>query len=151
MIFQIRYHHRLNLDDYFLLIACFSLTTGIVLAYVMVESLYLTQELNLNPALLFSALSELKDLNGRVATYQNVAYACSSLLWTTIFAVKFAYLVFFRQLVDRVKPLVIYWRVILFTTIFAYLICITLIYASCLKRGSEAGQYRTSNSFQAAR
>ena len=145
MALQIRLRRGLNLDDYFLLFACICLTAGTILGYVNVDSLYFSEDLGLNPGELVELLEAKVDIASRINAYERLYYTYPALLWAAIFAVKFAYLTFFRQLVDRVKPLVIYWRVIVGVTIVAFPICIISIYVACVKWGLEAGMYKSTN------
>ena len=145
MVLQIRARRRLSVDDYFLVLACISLTVRTALGYTNVGNIYFTQDLNLNPSLIVSLISTDVDVAARIIAYQRLYYTYPALLWTTIFAVKFAHLAFFRQLVDRVRPLVIYWRFIVGTTIIAYPVCIISIYVACMEWGADAGQSLPQN------
>jgi len=136
MTLQFRLHRRIQLDDWFLLFACMCLTTGTVLTYIKIDDLYFGEELGLNPVLLTMPFNLLDAIN----SYETLYYTYPALAWTAIFFVKFAYLHFFRQLVDRVKPLIIYWRVIVVTTVLSYPICILSIYVACPMRGLAAGE-----------
>jgi len=138
-ILQIKLYRRLHVDDYFLLLACICVTAGTVLGYIDVGNLFWSEDLSLNPTRLDSLLVSEDDFVNRVNAYKRLSYAYPALLWTAIFAVKFAYLVFFRQLVARLRPLIIYWRVILTITIISFPVCIVSIYLGCEKWGLEAG------------
>ena len=136
---QIRVRRRLQLDDYFLVLGCMCLTAGTVVGYVSLKLLYFSEDLIYNPSYLLSVLFDPNsDISSR--TVQKLLYAYPPLLWTTIFAVKFAYLAFLRQLIDRVERLVIYWRVVVGMTVFSFPICIILSAMICVKLGVEAGQ-----------
>ena len=135
MTLQIRLHRRIQLDDWFLLFACICLTIGTILTYTNIGNLYFGEELGLNTGLLSIPMDIVTDINN----YEKLYYTYPALAWTTIFFVKFAYLYFFRQLVDRVKPLIIYWRVVVVTAAISYPICIVSIYIACPKWGLESG------------
>lgn len=136
---QIRVRFRLQPDDYLLIFACICLLASTIFAYVRVEALYFIEKLSLNPNFLLYAIKSNADIVGGINDYTKFYLAITPLLWTSIFAVKFAYLVFFRQLVDRVKPLVTYWKIILGITTVSCPICISSTYFSCVKFGLEAG------------
>ena len=140
-MFQIKIHRRLYLDDYFLLFACVTLTAGTVLGYANIGNLYWDEEVNYNPAHIYYLLAEHVDVGARIDTYQRLRLSYPALLWTSIFVVKFAYLAFFRRLIDRIPPLIKYWRVVLGISIVSFSICIISIYVSCVKWGLEAGQH----------
>ena len=141
MILQIKVHRRLYLDDYFLLFACVSLTAGTVLGYANVGNLYWSEELNYNPVYIYYLFAEHVDVGAHIDTYERLYYSYPALLWTSIFVVKFAYLAFFRRLIDRIIPLIKYWRIVSGISIVSLLICIISIYVSCVKWGLEADKY----------
>lgn len=61
--------------------------------------------------------------------------------WAAIFAVKFAFLFLFRNLVDRLPSMYMYWRmVVVFTAlVFAFAVCDTFI--TCPKLGLDSCKY----------
>lgn len=118
-----------------------SLTAGTVLGYANVGNLYWDEELNYNPAHIYYLLAEHVDVNAHIITYERLQFSYPLLLWTSIFVVKFAYLAFFRRLIDRITPLIKYWRVVSGMSIVSFPICIISIYVSCMKWGLEAGKH----------
>ena len=140
LVLQLKLHHRLQLDDTFLIFACICLTASTVLCYANVGNLYWNQELNYHPSLLLYLMQEHVDVAAHVNAYQSVYESSTSLLWAVIFAVKFAYLAFFRRLVDRVCSLVIYWRIVVGLCAVSFPICVISIYVSCSKKKQKAGQ-----------
>ena len=141
LVLQLKFHHRLQLDDFFLIFACICLTASTVLCYANVGDLYWNEELNYNPSLLLFLMQQHVDVAVHINAYQSVYQSSTSLLWAAIFAVKFAYLAFFRRLVDRLRPLVIYWRIVVGLCAVSFPICVISIYVVCLKRKQEAGQH----------
>ncbi|KAI9703713.1 MAG: hypothetical protein M1836_007483 [Candelina mexicana] len=135
---QMKVHGRLYPDDYLLIFAWICLTAGTVLCYARVGILYWKEELGLNPSLGSKYASEHIDINAHIVEHQRLSYSCAALVWTTIFTVKFAYLIFFRRLIEQIRPLIIYWRVIVSITAVSFLLCIVFIYVSCTKWGVEA-------------
>ena len=140
LVLQLKTYRRLQVDDCLLIFACVCLTTSTVLGYVNVKSLYWDQALNYNPTFPFYLMKEHVDIKAHVITYQRPSYSYPALLWATIFSVKFAYLAFFRRLVDRVRPLIIYWRIILGLSAVSFPVCIISIYVVGWKWGQAAGQ-----------
>ena len=137
---QIRIHRRLYLDDYFLVFACVCLTAGTVLGYANVGNLYWDETLTFNHAEIVNLLAEHVDVAAHIKAYQRLYYSYPAVLWTAIFAVKFAYLSFFRRLIDRIRPLVIYWRFVVGIAVVSLPICIISIYVACMKWGLAAGK-----------
>ena len=135
-------YRRLYLDDCFLIFACVCLTAGTVLGYANVENLYWSEvELNNNPTHIHYFLAEHVDVGAHISVFERLSFSYPALLWTSIFVVKFAYLAFFRRLIDRITPLIKYWRVVVSITIVSFLICIVSVYVTCVKWGLKAGKH----------
>ena len=137
---QLRVHRRFNLDDWLLIFATVCLTASTVLGYVEVGNLYWSQTVNYNKSRISELISEHVDIGAHIDAYQRLYYTYPALLWTSIFAVKFAYLAFLRRLVDRIKPLIGYWRIVFGVTIVSFSVCIISVYVGCIKWGLDAGK-----------
>ena len=140
LILQIKIHRRFHLDDYFLIFACACLTGGTALGYACVGNLYWSQTLNYNQSLVYTLLAQHVDVAAHIKAYQRLYYSYPALLWTTIFTVKFGYLTFFRRLIDRLKPLVTYWKLVVGISAVSWPICVASIYLGCFKWGLAAGE-----------
>ena len=140
LVVQVKIHRRLYLDDYFLIFACITLTAGTVLGYANVGALYWSEELNYNPSQFFVLLAQHVDIAAHINTYERLYYSWPALLWTTIFVVKFAYLAFFRRLIERIRSLFIYWKIIIGITVVSFPVCIVSVYIACTKHGIDAGK-----------
>lgn len=53
------------------------------------------------------------------------------LIWCAIMAVKFSFLFLFRKLVDRIRPLIIYWWVVTVFNVGVLGFGVTVYYLSC--------------------
>lgn len=137
---QLKTHRRLQVDDFFLIVACTSLTASTILSYIKVRDLYWSQALNYDSAVSLLSMEEHTEIAAHINAYQLLYNSYASFLWTTIFAVKFAYLTFFRRLVDRLRPLVIYWRFIVGLSAVSFPVCVVSIYVSCKEKRQENGQ-----------
>lgn len=73
-----------------------------------------------------------------VAVIESEGYAYSVLIWVAIFVVKFCYLCFFRLLIDRLKGLVVYWRVTMSVTAFSSVFNICALFIACPYFGQKA-------------
>ena len=118
-VLRIYFHRRLFLDDAFLLFACASLTAAISILYIAIGPLYLVQELG----------------NGGSSSpthlYQILPVTHRALVWAAIFSVKFSFMSFFRQLVERVQSLVRHWKVVGMTNIVACAFCVCFTFMAC--------------------
>ena len=143
LILQMRIHNRLHLDDYFLIFSCVCITVGTALCYVYIGLLYWIQELDLNPTRSPYLLAEHVDFIADINLVERLVSVFTTLMFTAIFAVKLAYLAFFRRLVDRIRPLIIYWRVVTAITILSFPIGIILSFLACTETGPEVGKHIT--------
>ena len=116
---------QLHVDDYFLFLATAALIGGTGLFLKMIPDLYLFAEVTLGHTL------PPADILQEAIHDSTYASTGEVLCWTTIFAVKFSFLFYFRSLVRRLRNLTILWwcnLVILtpvaFTSIFgAFIVC----------------------------
>lgn len=51
--------------------------------------------------------------------------------WTSIFAVKFSFLFFFRVLIRRVRAVTLYWQVVSVVTVLVWVYCIAGAFIIC--------------------
>ena len=116
---------RLYLDDWLLLFACSCLTAATVLLLYATPTVYLIEATSLNPIGLFggggSGITDLDTLLRKINFFARFNWIYLILSWTTIFAVKFGFLSFFRNLVLRLPSIHRYWRVVVAVTAVVYL------------------------------
>lgn len=129
----IRLHsqRRLFFDDYMLIFACINLIAAQVLLHVMKSSVYLVEGMIFNPdsdALASMSKAELMD---RILVYRKLVFAYLVLTWTTIFAVKICFLSFFRQMLKRLKRMMLTWKIIFVLTLLFYGICVSGPFLYC--------------------
>ncbi|KAL9124081.1 MAG: hypothetical protein Q9217_006554 [Psora testacea] len=138
LVLQIKTHRRLYIDDYFLIFACVCLTVSTVLGYAKVGDLYWSQQVNYNPTHVYYLLMEHVDIASHITAYQRLYFSYPAFLWAAIFSIKFGYLAFLRRLLQRIKPLIICWRIVVAVTIVSLPVCIASIYLGCMKFGLDA-------------
>lgn len=140
LMLQFKAHRRFFLDDWLLVFATVCLTTSTVIGYVKVKTLYWSQELNYNEFRIIELISQHVDLAAHMNAFQRLYYTYPTVLWLSIFAIKFAYLAFLRRLVDRIKPLIGHWRIVVCITSVSFPVCIISVYVNCDKWGLDAGE-----------
>ncbi len=138
---RFRYQKRLFADDYVLLFGCFSLIATFTLTIVMFEDTYFDMSLILGPGELVMQESASADFVNRILYYQQLSFSTEVLNWVTIFAVKTAFLLFFRQLLDRLKALLTYWTVTVGIVVVSGIFCICSIFISCPHFGVSSSEY----------
>lgn len=137
MTMRLRAQRLLQLDDFFLIFACVCLTGATAVLNWGISPVYQVLQLQIEP---FRA--ELpKDLSALIAWFQTILFTYIPLSWAAIFAAKFSYLCFFRHLVDRIRPMVIYWRVVVAVIAMSATLCILQAPISCPHMDSQARKF----------
>ncbi len=126
---------RIFADDYFFLLAFLALISSNGLLYYIINPLYLTSREGPGLEEPF-VLDETPSNSYRVA--QGV-WAAEILAWTTIFSVKFSFLLYFRTLIKRLRVLMILWWCTLFFCV--PIACVTIIapFITCQVPGDASG------------
>lgn len=149
---------RIKPDDALLILASLCLVVTACLLFQMIPVMYYLQNLQLNPSAGFMLpgmppppgnaglppatdgsppdLSSLPEelsssFKARIDKFRRWQNALTILSWTAIFCVKLSFLGFFRQLVDRLRPLERYWRGVLILTAISYCYCVSEPFFSC--------------------
>lgn len=133
----VRARRRPQVDDYLLMISVACLTVATLWMQTRYRDAYQTIALaiDLRKAGIPSNLSEV------IYRAQLVNYVYGPLIWTAIFAAKWSYLWFFRQLVCHLKPLRRYWWFVFIFTCIIYPICLAGVYISCPYMDINACKY----------
>ena len=126
-IIRIRLRNGLGIDDVFLLLACVFLVASTVLLYLVSNALYFEEALTLDPdSVTFSS-----DSFDELDWYQKVIYAYLDLSQTAVYCVKFSFLCFFRLLIDRLRCMIIYWRVVVVVSALAWAYAMCTAFIGC--------------------
>ncbi|KAL8724159.1 MAG: hypothetical protein Q9181_006953 [Wetmoreana brouardii] len=128
---RFRYQNRLSADDYVLLLGCSSLIAAFTLTNVMFEDIYFDMSLILGPRELVLQESASEDFVNHILEHQQLSFSTEVMCWVTIFAVKMSFLLFFRQLVDRLGALLTFWTVTVGIVVVSWIFCICSIFISC--------------------
>ena len=126
-VIRFRVAPRFAIDDVLLLFACACLIAATGLHFKLVPLAYLYVELEFGNKI--SLPFPISKLSKDTIFTLRMLHAYTFLSWVVIFAVKFSFLFFFRALIDRVRRLMFYWKiVVLITTVFGGIsICDTLL------------------------
>ena len=126
-ILRLRTAPRLGLDDALLLLTCVWLVASTAVFYKLAPGIYLFEEAISNPSDLElpSDAPTLVVENIKLVDSYNVAS------WLVIYTVKLCFLSFLRSLIDRVRGLVIYWKVIVGLTIVFFGVSVCEAFIAC--------------------
>ena len=119
--------------------ACIFLTAGTITLFIGLDSIYFIEELDLNGIqVLIETDVDISNWLTELIFYQKINWAYLSVTWASIFFVKFAFLAFFRDLVDRLPRMQLYRRIVSVLTVlvFAYAVCDGFI--ACPQLGLDA-------------
>ena len=141
IIMRFSYKRSLFADDYVLLFGCASLIGAFTLTNVMFEDVYFDMSLILGPPLLALQESQAPDFESHILKYQQLSFSTEVLCWVTIFAVKMSFLLFFRQMIDRLRAIMTYWTVTLGIVIVSGIFCVCSIFIACPHFGVSSGEY----------
>ena len=139
----IRFHSQRHLhpDDFGLMIACLTFIASQVLLYIIkIDNIYwhaaVTSESN--PQILASITKDPEAFLCRELKIQRLEFSSVVFTWTSIFAVKICFLLFFHPMITRLRRLIVAWRVIFGITIIFWAFCICGVFISCPHFGSDA-------------
>ncbi|CAF9924735.1 MAG: hypothetical protein GOMPHAMPRED_003688 [Gomphillus americanus] len=128
---RLNQHGRLYLDDYFVFYAVIAAAACGGVAYSIRDQIYLQIYVGLGwqaPA---------ADFQDQMLIFEKRIMACSALIWSVIYAIKFSFLAFFRKLVDRVWKLEIYWWIVMAITTACGITSIPLSFIICAHFGND--------------
>ena len=81
------------------------------------------------------------DFLQKVDWYQKGDYVFLSLEWAAIFSIKASFLCFFKQLINRLNGIIVYWRVVVVTTAGVFVVCVAAEFIACPRLGLAACKY----------
>lgn len=72
-------------------------------------------------------------IHRRSADLQLILFPSLALSWTCIYAVKISFLLFFHQLIKRLRRWILVWKIIFAITIVFWAFCATAVFIGCPK------------------
>ena len=122
------------IDDYFFL-AFLALIGSNGLHYYIITPLY--DDTKLSTGLETPSRQVLESSQQQAATGSRIAYAAQFLAWTTIFSVKFSFLLYFRTLIKRLHTLIVLWWFVLIFCIPVACIAVCVPFIECPYMGNS--------------
>ena len=117
---RLNYQKRLFVDDGFLLLAVASATACMGLYLSITDDLYMIEAIMFQGQLPTNlSFSDIEDTVNKAHILETIALELS---WTSIFAVKFSFLFFFKTLVNRIRPMTILWQFVVAATTVAWVV-----------------------------
>lgn len=124
-VIRFRRFRRFFADDAFLFFATVTLVIGTILFYIDVPEIY--TQINVEDGTEYPPA----DFVQQLLSDDKYLVTCAVLLWLTVFGVKFSFLLFFRQLIRRIRKLVLWWWIVFAILIPASLLCICQVFIAC--------------------
>ena len=138
---RLKIRRRLYLDDAFLGLACLFLIGATIILYRGFEILYLFEK-DIDDFIVKHRAEIADDVEPGavmlVLGYRRRLRWIGPLLWLAIFSVKFSFLSFFHQLVDRLPRLLLYWRSIVLLNIAALIYFLSWNSIECSQSNFES-------------
>ncbi len=116
---------KLALDDFFLILARLFLSTGYATIQLNRYLLYMQMQVTL------VAMVPPNDFNEELLRFQTLNTTSSLLTFGAIFSVKLAFVMFFRDLISRVRYLKTWWWIVLGTLVSTGLFCMFFAFDIC--------------------
>ena len=98
---------QLSIDDGILFFGILCLIASMVLLFIYVDDLFLVEALEGNTIPDNLPVNFLE----HVLDFEKLVVGAMVLTWCAIISVKFSYLFLFRKLIDRIRPMIMYWWV----------------------------------------
>lgn len=131
---RLRYQRRLFVDDAILLVAIVCLCAAMTLLLVFAPSLYAVEAFITGSSAMISPeeLVEIEvQLERPFVKFLKLSDTYYVMTWTSIFAVKFSFLFFFRVLIRRVRAVTLYWQIVSVVTVLVWVYCIAGAFIIC--------------------
>ena len=104
---RVRIQKQFSLDDAFLIFGLSCLTCAVGVLFTFLDDLYTAEAYSLeDPSFVFTLGFINQSFN-----YHKMVTIVLMLSWCAIGCVKLSYLFLFRRLIDRLRPMVIYWYI----------------------------------------
>ena len=127
-VLRLHYHKRLSVDDAFLIFAVALACTSMGLYIQFMDGMYLGEATAMGRIPEDATLAKIEELTLRFHVLNDVFLV---LTWTSIFAVKFSFLFFFRSLIDRIRSMEVLWRYVTAVTFLSWVVCVIDSIVSC--------------------
>lgn len=135
MVIRFRFQRKLLPDDFVLIFACsIFIASQLILYIIKIENLYWFGSIAFEPMDPQNLASKLKDpeaFNRRVLRIERAEFSSLALTFTSIFAVKICFLVFFHEMITRLRRLILAWKVIFGITVLFWALCTSAVFISC--------------------
>ncbi len=141
MMIRFYFQKKLHPDDFVLMFACLTFIASQVLLYILkVGNVHRFGAVVFEPSpqTAASIFEDPEAIYRSISKVQHMEYSIGILTWTSIFAVKICFLLFFHQMIIRIQRLLVAWRVILGITIIFWVLCSCGFFISCPRFGQAA-------------
>lgn len=136
LFIRIHTRRKLYLDDYVLLFGLACLGAASYLGFTHSRAIFVHQATRIRPKIV-ATIGELMEQQNSLKILDSFL----ALIWTTTFSVKLSFLIFFKQLIDRVsrRILIYLWTVVVFTVV-SWMFIVSEPFILCHYFGFEAGE-----------
>lgn len=128
--FRFNNQKKLQLDDFVLRFACLALVASQIFTHVKKEAFFRI-DANIHDLNHLNLINDPEAFARRILTARKGLFACFAFSWTSIFAVKICFLLFFYQMITRLQRLILYWKVTFGITLILWAFCISEAFIAC--------------------
>ncbi|KAF4633639.1 hypothetical protein G7Y89_g4480 [Cudoniella acicularis] len=126
---RITVHKQFSIDDFLLILGFCCVISGLGTMYPVLDGLYMGQAiLSEDPLVLAQIPPNWLEI---VYRYHKLVSISGAMIWCAIICVKFSFLFFFRKLIDRINPMITYWRVTMGLTVGVLCYGLTTPFLTC--------------------
>ena len=118
---------QVSIDDGVLLFGTCCLICATAFLFTTIDQMYLAQAAVSSHLPLYVTPILIKD----VYYLSRIVVVVDMLMWCSVVSVKFGFLFLFRKLIDRIPPMVIYWRFVMIFISVVSAFGVTIYIASC--------------------
>lgn len=145
IVIRICSHKKLHLDDFVLLFVCLPFIASQTIFYILeIRDLYWLIDISYNiknSQTLAIIIGDPGTFNSWFLIVQQTDTASDTLNWTSIFAVKICFLLFFYSFISQHRKWLLAWRVIFEITILTGAFCISSSFIACSHFGQTACKF----------
>lgn len=124
-VIRLKVFRRFFADDAFVLVSWLLFLANVILYQNMLDGIYLAIDVY------SGQIAPPPDVLEKVLVFLHKELAVNLLFLTSLWAIKASFLVFFRRLVYQIRPLMILWWVVVFSTVASFAISVGVTEYRC--------------------
>lgn len=108
-----------------------------MLVYNLLDTLYFNEALAIDP----NSIHKPSFVVQNAMWYGKTYYAAATLMWTSLYCVKFSFLIFFQRLVTRIERMMWYLKIVVGVCVLSYLASVCGVFIDCPYVDARVGKW----------